>query len=87
MAHPGGRPRKTVTVDDVPRQTYYTVSEAANIAHVHPRTIRARLNDGTLRGKKLSGTWRIYPDSLFNNKVGTDLNIENGDEKQISKWK
>ena len=31
---------------------------------IHVRTVQARLRDGTLNGKKLSGVWRIYKDSL-----------------------
>ena len=76
MAHPGGRPRKTLTVADVPQQDYFTVKEAADILGVHIHTVQARMRDGTLKGKKLGGIWRIYRDSLINEKVGADLNIE-----------
>lgn len=65
--HPGGRPRKdlsgTITQDPA-NGTFYTVDEAAELLGVHVRTVQARLRDGTLNGKKLSGTWRIYKDSL-----------------------
>lgn len=76
MAHPGGRPRKDVTAMNIPEQDYFTVAEAAEILGVHIHTVQARLRDETLKGKKLGGTWRIYRDSLVNDKVGTDLNIE-----------
>ena len=65
--HPGGRPRKTLSgtiAQDPENGNYYTVPEAAEILGVHVRTIQARLRDGTLKGKKLSGTWHIYKDSL-----------------------
>lgn len=76
MKHPGGRPRKEVTVADIPQQDYFTVQEAAAILDVHKHTVQARLRDGTLKGKKLGGVWRIYRDSLVNDKVAADLNIE-----------
>ena len=76
MKHPGGRPRKEVTAADIPQQDYFTVQEAAAILDVHTHTVQARLRDGTLQGKKLGGVWRIYRDSLVNDKVAADLNIE-----------
>ena len=76
MKHPGGRPRKEVTAADMPPQAYFTVQEAAAILDVHKHTVQARLRDGTLKGKKLGGVWRIYRDSLVNDKVAADLNIE-----------
>ena len=64
--HPGGRPRKELSgiTQDPANGTYYTVEEAAELLGVHVRTVQARLRDGTLNGKKLSGVWRIYNDSL-----------------------
>ena len=65
--HPGGRPRKELSgkiTQEPGNGVYYTVDEAAALLGVHRRTVQARLRDGTLRGKKLSGTWRIYKDSL-----------------------
>lgn len=64
--HPGGRPRKELSgiVKDPANGTYYTVDEAADLLGVHIHTVQARLRDGTLKGKKLSGAWRIYKDSL-----------------------
>lgn len=65
--HPGGRPRKELSgvITQAPENgTYYTVEEAAYLLGVHRRTVQARLRDGTLKGKKLSGVWRIYKDSL-----------------------
>lgn len=76
MAHPGGRPRKPVKATDIPEQDYFTVKEAADILDVHIHTVQARLRDGTLQGKKLGGVWKIYRDSLVNDKVVADLNIE-----------
>ena len=49
--HPGGRPRKSMTADAVPEQNYFTVGQAAELLGVHINTVRARLNDGTLKGK------------------------------------
>lgn len=65
--HPGGRPRKNLigTINQDPTNgTYYTVEEVANLLGVHVRTVQARLRDGTLKGKKLSGVWKIYKDSI-----------------------
>lgn len=63
----GGRPRKRLLIAPETmqgEQAYYTVPEVAALTHSHVRTIQARLRDGTLKGKKLGGTWRIYPESL-----------------------
>lgn len=76
MAHPGGRPRKKVTAADVPQQDFFTVQQAAAVLGVHIHTVQARLRDGTLKGKKLGGVWKIYRDSLVNEKVDADLNIQ-----------
>ncbi len=76
MTHPGGRPRKEVTTVNVPEQDYFTVAEAANILGIHIHTVQARLRDETLKGKKLGGIWRIYRNSLVNDKVDADLTIE-----------
>jgi len=76
MTHPGGRPRKEVTAENIPQQNYFTVQEAAGILNVHKHTVQARLRDGTLKGKKLGGVWKIYRSSLVNDKVDADLNIE-----------
>lgn len=79
MKHPGGRPRKAITipVDMLPNgKESFTVPEIAELTGLHVRTIQARLRDGTLQGKRLGGTWRIYRDSLVNDKVDADLNIE-----------
>ena len=65
--HPGGRPRKDLSggiAQEPENGVYYTVDEAAALLNVHRRTVQARLRDGTLKGKKLSGVWRIYADSL-----------------------
>ena len=76
--HPGGRPRKAITIPDdvLPDKEAFTVPEIAELTGLHVRTIQARLRDGTLSGKRLGGTWKIYRDSLVNGKVDSDLNIE-----------
>lgn len=66
--HPGGRPRKELSggiTQEPGNGTFYTVDEAAELLGVHRHTVQARLRDGSLSGKKLSGVWRIYKDSLF----------------------
>lgn len=65
--HPGGRPRKNLigTINQDPTNgIYYTVEEVANLLGVHVKTVQARLRDGTIKGKKLSGVWKIYKDSI-----------------------
>ena len=64
--NPYGRPRKKLygITREPSNGSYYTVEEAADLLGVHVRTVQARLRDGTLNGKKLSGVWRIYKDSL-----------------------
>ena len=76
--HQGGRPRKAITIPDdvLPDKDVFTVPEIAEITGLHVRTIQARLRDGTLSGKRLGGTWKIYRDSLVNDKVCSDLNKE-----------
>ncbi len=81
MKHPGGRPRKVVTSGDIPQQDYFTVNEAADILNLHKHTVQARLRDGTLKGKKLGGIWKIYRDSLANDKERPNLTIERRDEE------
>ena len=62
-----GRPRKQVKTDVEPENGGdYTVNEVADILGVNKHTIQARLRDGTIRGRKLSGEWRIYRDALMN---------------------
>ena len=82
MAHPGGRPRKAIILKDAPIKPYYTVEDVAAMTGLHIHTIQARLRDGTIKGKKLGGIWKIYPDFLINTKVGLDLNIQKEGEKQ-----
>lgn len=62
-----GRPRKAIAIPEekLPRKPYFTVDEVVTMTGYHVRTIQARLRDGTLKGKKLGGTWRIYRDSLL----------------------
>lgn len=62
-----GRPRKSLRTDTEPENgIYYTVNELAELLGVNKHTIQARLRDGTIRGRKLSGEWRIYRDALTN---------------------
>ena len=53
-----------MTAADIPEQDYFTVRQAADALGVHIHTVQARLRDGTLKGKKLGGVWKIYRDSL-----------------------
>ena len=68
MKHKGGRPRKAVSlpVEEIPHQDFFTVQEAAALTNSHIHTIQARLREGTLKGKKLGKSWRIYRESLVN---------------------
>ena len=68
--------RNTSCIVKTSKTGAFTVQEAAAILDVHKHTVQARLRDGTLKGKKLGGVWRIYRDSLVNDKVAADLNIE-----------
>ena len=64
-----GRPFKDMSVyrtNTPPRNgIYYTTAEAVELLGVHRNTLQARLRDGTLRAKQISGEWRIYKDTLF----------------------
>ena len=62
-----GRPFKTITKTTTPPQNenYYTVKEAAELLHLDKHTVQARLRDGTIRGKLIGRTWRIYKDELY----------------------
>lgn len=66
-----GRPRKTIAVpeDMLPDVPYLTVPEVAKLTGCHVRTIQARLRDGTIKGRKISGEWRIYRESLTGGKA------------------
>lgn len=61
-----GRPRKKIAVPEerLPQVPYLTVPEVAKLTGYHVRTIQARLRDGTLKGRKISGEWRIYREAL-----------------------
>lgn len=62
-----GRPRKELSgriTQDPANNTFYTVNEAAALLGVHIHTLQARCRDGSIKAKKLGGTWRIYKDSL-----------------------
>lgn len=82
MAHAGGRPRKKISAAEIPQKDFFTVAEAAEITGTHIHTVQARLRDGTLKGKKLGKSWRIYRESLLNAKVEANLNIENPEERR-----
>lgn len=64
--HPGGRPRKDLKqiTQEPGNGVYYTVPEAAELLGVHTLTIQRRLKAGTIAGKKIGGTWRIYKTEL-----------------------
>lgn len=66
-----GRPRKKIAVpeDRLPQVPYLTVPEVAKLTGYHVRTVQARLRDGTLKGRKISGEWRIYRESLIADKA------------------
>lgn len=78
MAHAGGRPRKDISlnISEISPQKYLTVSKVEKITGLHRHTIQARLRDGTLRGKKIGGIWKIFSKSIVNDKVVADFNIE-----------
>lgn len=66
--HPGGRPRKRIAgqiTQEPANGVYYTVEEAAELLGVHIHTLQSRLRNGEIAGKKISGEWRIYKASLF----------------------
>lgn len=62
-----GRPKKPIVKTNVPPENgvYYTVREAVDLLGLHRRTIEARLRDGTIKGKLIGCTWRIYKDELY----------------------
>ena len=65
--HPGGRPRKNLAgniSEDPVNGIYYTIQEACKALGVHRNTLQKRLKDGTIKGKKINGVWKIYKDSL-----------------------
>lgn len=46
---------------------YFTLKEVEELTGICGRTIRERIKDGTIKAKKISNEWRIYPDSLRKN--------------------
>lgn len=62
-----GRPFKTIEKTSVPPENehYYTISEAASILGLHRHTLQARLRDGTIKGKLIGRSWRIYKSELY----------------------
>lgn len=77
--HPGGRPKKEITlsIDNLPDKEYFTVKEVSELTGIHVNTIWARLNDGTLKGKKLGRSWKIYRESLLTDKVRSNFKAKN----------
>lgn len=65
--HAGGRPRKAIPKTSTPPATekYYTIREAVEITGLHRHTLQARLRDGTIKGKLIGRTWRIYANELY----------------------
>ena len=45
-------------------ENYLTIDQAANKLGVHPKTIRRYINSGKISAQKISGSWRINPESL-----------------------
>jgi len=43
----------------------YTVEELANVLDVQPKTIRAYLQEGRLKGRKIARKWYIPEESLL----------------------
>lgn len=71
--HPGGRPRKELSNKieaDPVNGVFYTVPEAAALLGVHVRTLQSRLREGSIKGKKIGGIWRIYKTELFKDDSG-----------------
>lgn len=65
--NPYGRPRKAILQKAIPPKNgdYFTVAEASAILGLHKHTIQARLRDGTIQGKLIGRTWRIYKEELY----------------------
>lgn len=61
-----GRPRKTIRTDIEPENgRFYTVPELVRITGINKHTIQARLRDQSIRGKKIGGEWRVYPEEVL----------------------
>lgn len=43
---------------------FFTIDQVANKLGVHPKTIRRYINSGKISAQKISGSWRINPESL-----------------------
>lgn len=69
--HPGGRPRKVLSLEGMEPENgvYFTVEEVVELLGLHRRTVQARLRDGTLKGKKLGGGWKIYRDQTIERRL------------------
>lgn len=66
-----GRPRKDLkkAISAAPiHESYYTVTEAAELLGVHRHTLQARLRDGTIKGKLMGNQWRIYKKELYDER-------------------
>ncbi len=42
----------------------YTIDDVANILGVHPRTVRRYIENGTLRGDRVGGSWRVSEEAV-----------------------
>ena len=64
-----GRPPVEIKKTTTPpaNNAYYTIAEAVKLLHVHRQTLHDRLRKGTIKGKLMGRTWRIYRDELFDN--------------------
>jgi len=50
-------------------KAYFTISEAVALSGMCEKTIRKRIQDGTIKAKKIGGKWKIYADSLKKNNA------------------
>ena len=66
-----GRPTKEIKKTTTPPKHvhYYTISEAADLLGVHRHTLQDRLRKGTIKGKLIGRSWRIYRDEIFDNST------------------
>lgn len=48
---------------------FFTLKEVEELTGIEGQTIRKRIQDGTIKAKKVGGHWRIYPESLQKNSL------------------
>lgn len=79
-----GRPKTEIVIpaDALPDRPYLTVKEVAELSGVHENTIKSRLREGTLKGKKLGTSWRIDRGSVLSYRVEPYLKPKNQHEKE-----